>query len=593
MAVRLGELLVREKRITPAQLEEALTHQRGHGGRLGSTLVQLGLVRDEEITSILSRQFGVPAMTLGQFDLDPAIVRLIPAEKATKYQAIPVSRSGTTLTLAMTDPTNVFAMDDIKFLTGMNVEAVVASEAAVRDAINRYYNQTPSPKNGARATDLMTRVLEGLPVEADSDKIVVLAGTAEIDAASLEKQSGEAPVIRLVNALMLSAINRGASDIHVEPYEREMRVRFRIDGVLHHVMAPPLTHRDSITSRIKIMARLDIAEKRLPQDGRIKARITDRGQTREIDFRVSCLPTLFGEKIVMRLLDREQLRLDMTQLGFDADALARFEAAIRRPWGMVLVTGPTGSGKTNTLYSSIARLNQPSVNIVTVEDPVEFNLPGINQVHVRDAIGLTFAAALRSFLRQDPNVILVGEIRDGDTAATAVKAALTGHLVLSTLHTNDAPSTVNRLVNMGVEPFLVANSVALICAQRLVRRVCPHCRDIDAGGVDALIAAGYDATLARASRPQRGRGCERCGGTGYRGRVGLFEIMEMSDAMRQLVVEGVPTAGVAPAGDRRRHDSASPQRSAQSGRGVDDDRGSSARDDPMIACIVCMVEDRP
>lgn len=534
-SVRLGDLLLRENRINAAQLQEALTFQRTKGGRLGSALVQLGFVEDEDITAILARQYGVPAISLGQFDLDPAVVRLIPADTAAKYQVIPVARTGTTLTLAMTDPTNVFAMDDIKFLSGLHVEPVVATEAAVREAIAKFYSRTPQSTTKS-AADLVSKALEDLP-GASADELQVLADTEEIDAAALERESGEAPIVRLVNALMLSAIQRGASDIHVEPYEREMRIRFRIDGVLQAIMAPPLKYRDAIISRIKIMARLDIAEKRLPQDGRIKSRFNDHGQAREIDFRVSCLPTLFGEKIVLRLLDRDNLRLDMTRLGFDATALAKFEAAIRRPWGMVLVTGPTGSGKTNTLYSAIARLNVPGVNILTAEDPVEFNLPGINQVHVREQIGLTFAAALRSFLRQDPNVILVGEIRDVETAAIAVKAALTGHMVLSTLHTNDAPTTVNRLVNMGIEPFLVANSVNLVCAQRLVRRICEQCREPFADARDAAIAAGLDPRLAVTARFMRGRGCERCGHTGYRGRVGLFEVMEMTDAMRQMVLD--------------------------------------------------------
>jgi type IV pilus assembly protein PilB len=547
MAVRLGELLLREKRITPVQLQDALTHQRANGGRLGSNLVKLGFVQDEEITALLSRQYGVPSITLGQFDLDPAVVRLVPAETATKYQVIPVGRSSTALTLAMTDPTNVFAMDDIKFMTGLHVEPVVASESSVRDAIARYYSAGSAASAQASAADLVTRALEDLG-DAAEDGLEVVATAAALDAASLEKQGGEAPIIRLVNALMLSAIQRGASDIHLEPYEREMRIRFRIDGVLHPIMAPPLKYRDPITSRIKIMAQLDIAEKRLPQDGRIKARFNDpsvrdgQAKTREIDFRVSCLPTLFGEKIVLRLLDRDQLRLDMTRLGFETGALARFESAIRRPWGMVLVTGPTGSGKTNTLYSAIARLNQPGVNILTAEDPVEFNLAGINQVQVRDNIGLTFAAALRSFLRQDPNVILVGEIRDAETAAIAVKAALTGHLVLSTLHTNDAPSTVSRLVNMGVEAFLVASSINLVCAQRLVRRICDHCREVDRVTPESLVEAGYAPEDLPGVVTYRGRGCSRCGNTGYKGRVGLFEVMASSDALRHLILEGAPVS---------------------------------------------------
>jgi type IV pilus assembly protein PilB len=536
MAVRLGELLLREKRITPSQLQEALNHQRTNGGRLGSNLVKLGFLRDEDITSLLSRQYGVPAINLAQFDLDPAVVRLIPAETAAKYQVIPVGRSGTALTLAMTDPTNVFAMDDIKFMTGLHVEPVVTSETAVRDAISRYYGTTAG---NARA-DLVTRALEDL---GESDEgLQVLQETQEIDTATLEKQGGEAPIIRLVNALLLSAIQKGASDIHVEPYEKEMRIRFRIDGVLQPVMTPSLKYRDAITSRFKIMARLDIAEKRLPQDGRIKARFNETAKQREIDFRVSCLPTLFGEKIVLRLLDREQLRLDMTRLGLEPQALAKFEAAIRRPWGMVLVTGPTGSGKTNTLYSAIARLNQPTTNIITAEDPVEFNMHGINQVQVRDQIGLTFASALRSFLRQDPNVILVGEIRDLETAAIAVKAALTGHLVLSTLHTNDAPSTVNRLVNMGIEPFLVNSSINLVCAQRLVRRICEQCKEPHVVPPEGLVEAGFSPDEVGEPRLFRGRGCERCGNTGYKGRVGLFEVMELSDALRQMVLDNAPVA---------------------------------------------------
>jgi len=533
MAVRLGELLLREKRITPAQLQEALGHQRANGGRLGSSLVKLGFLGDHDISQILSRQYGVPAIAADHFEVDPAVIRLIPPETAVKYQILPISRSGTTLTLAMIDPTNVFAMDDIKFMTGLHVEAVVASETAVREAIERYYSKS-STTNAALANELVSKALEDLG--PSSDEIEVLADAQEIDSATLERESGEAPIIRLVNALLLSAIQRGASDIHLEPYEKEVRIRFRIDGVLQPVMSPPLKYRDPITSRIKIMARLDIAEKRLPQDGRIKARFNENGRMREIDFRVSCLPTLFGEKIVMRLLDPEGLRLDMTRLGFEAKALERFTAAIHRPWGMVLVTGPTGSGKTNTLYSSLAQLNQPSVNIMTAEDPVEFNLLGVNQVQVREQIGLTFANVLRSFLRQDPNIILVGEVRDSDTASIAVKAALTGHLVLSTLHTNDAPSTINRLVNMGVEPFLVASSISLIAAQRLVRRICEQCKEPHPLTVPELIEIGYAPDVAPTVVPQRGRGCSRCGGTGYRGRVGVFEVMEISDRLRQMVM---------------------------------------------------------
>jgi type IV pilus assembly protein PilB len=547
MAVRLGELLLREKRVTPAQLQEALNHQRSNGGRLGASLVKLGILSDDDITSLLSRQYGVPAIKLHEFDPDPGVVRLIPVETASKYNVLPVGRSGTTLTLAMTDPTNVFAMDDIKFITGLHIEPVVASETAIRDAIAKYYTKgTGAALNGAKTADLVSKALEDLGTSVGEDGIEVVADAEEIDAASLEKQGGEAPVIRLVNALMLSAIQKGASDIHIEPYEKEMRIRFRIDGVLQAVMSPPLKFRDPITSRIKIMARLDIAEKRLPQDGRIKARFNDRNQLREIDFRVSCLPTLFGEKVVLRLLDPEQLRLDMTRLGFDVEALKRFERAIKRPWGMVLVTGPTGSGKTNTLYSALAQLNQPGVNIMTAEDPVEFNLGGINQVLVREQIGLNFAAVLRSFLRQDPNIILVGEIRDPETAAIGVKAALTGHLVLSTLHTNDAPSTINRLVNMGIESFLVANSLNLICAQRLVRRVCENCKAPHSIPRARLVEAGLPEAQVETDpvKSAKGKGCDRCSGTGYKGRVGLFEVMEMSEPLRELVINNAPAPDI-------------------------------------------------
>ncbi len=538
MAVRLGELLLREKRVTPTQLQEALNHQRSNGGRLGSSLVKLGILTEDDITSVLSRQYGVPAINLREFDLDSAVVRLIPAETATKYNVIPVSRNGTTLTLAMTDPTNVFAMDDIKFRTGLHVEPVVASDTAIRESISQHFGKaaTTTTVNGAKATELVNKALEELGT-ADED-LEVVESTEEIDAASLARQGGEAPVIKLVNALMLSAIQRGASDIHVEPYEKELRIRFRIDGVLQSVMAPPMKFKDAIVSRLKIMAKLDIAEKRLPQDGRIKARFNDRGHARDIDFRMSCIPTLFGEKVVLRLLDPEGLRLDLSLLGFYPDALKKFESAIRKPWGMVLVTGPTGSGKTNTLYSSIAQINQPGVNIMTAEDPVEFNFQGINQVQVRENIGLSFANALRSFLRQDPNVILIGEIRDTETASIGVKAALTGHLVLSTLHTNDAPSSVNRLVNMGIESFLVANSLNLVCAQRLVRRICEKCKVRTEIPAATLVEGGFDAAEAAALKPYKGKGCDRCTGVGYKGRVGLFEVMEMTDTLREMVVSG-------------------------------------------------------
>src|SRR5947207_761045 len=448
MAVRIGELLLKEKKITPDQLQQALAAQKSNGGKLGYNLVKMGFVKDEEITALLSKQYGVPSINLTQFEPDPAVIKLIPPDTANKYQIVPLSRSGATLTIAMTDPTNVFAMDDIKFMTGYNVEPVVASETAVIDAIQKYYptggggkggpggpGASAVPAPGTSALEMASKGLEELQNTLDTTADVeVLEELQEISAEALAKQGEDAPVVRLVNVVLMSAIQKGASDIHIEPYEKELRVRYRIDGILYNIMSPPMKFRDAIVSRVKIMSKLEIAEQRLPQDGRISTRFNESGSAKEIDFRVSVLPTLFGEKIVMRLLDKDKLMLDMTKLGFEPESLTKFEAAILRPWGMVLVTGPTGSGKTNTLYSAISKINTPETNIMTAEDPVEFNLAGINQVQVKENIGLNFAAALRSFLRQDPNIILVGEIRDFETAEIAVKAALTGHLVLSTLH---------------------------------------------------------------------------------------------------------------------------------------------------------------
>ena len=552
MPVRIGELLLKEKRISAEQLQEALTYQRTNGGKLGANLVKLGYVKDEEITALLSKQYGVPSIALNQFEIDPAVIKLVPGETARKYQIVPLSRAGATLTIAMTDPTNVFAMDDVKFMTGYNVEPVVASETAVLDSIDKYYGVGTAPSEkpkaggpvqeqaGESALDAATRSLSDMPtmLDAANADVEVMEDLEEISAEMLTRQGEEAPVIKLVNVVLMSAISKGASDIHIEPYEKEYRVRYRIDGILYNIMAPPLKMRDAITSRIKIMAKLDIAEKRLPQDGRIKIRFSDSGQAKDIDFRVSCLPTLFGEKIVMRLLDKGKLMLDMTKLGFEQESLTKLETQIQKPWGMVLVTGPTGSGKTNTLYSSISKLNTPETNIMTAEDPVEFNLLGVNQVQVREAIGLNFAAALRSFLRQDPNIILVGEIRDFETAEIAVKAALTGHLVLSTLHTNDAPSTINRLMNMGIEPFLVASSLNLVCAQRLVRRVCVNCKIEDDIPPPALEQIGFTPDLAAKVKPKKGKGCEKCNKTGYKGRVGLYEVMEITDELRELILVG-------------------------------------------------------
>src|SRR6186713_284612 len=461
---RLGELLVREKLISLQQLKQAQTDQAKSGRNLSYTLAKLGYISDGEITDFLSAQYRLPAVNLEEYDIEEDVIKLVAKDVCEKHRVIPVSRSGSSLIVAMADPTNLHAIDDIKFLTGYNVEPVVASETAIQTAVDRYYSAGPSYEEVMADFDL------------GDDDIDFGESEEEVNAMELERASADAPVVRLVNVLLLNAIRKGASDIHCEPYEKKMRVRYRIDGVLHEEMAPPLKLKAAIVSRLKIMSMLDIAERRLPQDGRIKLKL---GKGREMDFRVSSMPTMWGEKIVLRLLDKGNLQLDMTKLGFERKPLDDFLWSIRQPWGMVLVTGPTGSGKTTTLYSALSDLNKPAHNISTAEDPVEYNLHGINQVQMHEEIGLNFAMSLRAFLRQDPDIIMVGEIRDFETAEIAVKASLTGHMVLSTLHTNDAPSTVNRLLNMGVEPFLVTASVNLIVAQRLARRICKDCKKPD------------------------------------------------------------------------------------------------------------------
>jgi type IV pilus assembly protein PilB len=529
MSVRLGEILLKESLITQEQLQKALEFQRANGGKLGSCLTKMGFITDDDITGVLSRQYGVPSINLKFYEIDPNVIKLIPQDTALRYQVIPLSRVGSVLTIAMTDPTNVFAMDDIKFMTGFNVEPVVASESAIGEAITRFYGGSDGD------SEELSKMMKDL---VEDEELELAAEEAELDAASLEKAAEEAPIIKLVNLILTDSVKRGASDIHLEPYETEMRVRFRVDGMLQTVMSPPLRLKDAMTSRIKIMAKLDIAEKRLPQDGRIMIKYRADGKKKELDFRVSSVPTLYGEKIVLRLLDKENLRLDMTKLGFEPESLKKFERQILKPYGMVLVTGPTGSGKTNTLYSSVSRLNTVDTNIMTAEDPVEFQLGGINQVQMKEQIGLNFAAALRAFLRQDPNIILVGEIRDFETAEIAVKAALTGHLVLSTLHTNDAPSTISRLMNMGIEPFLVATSVNLICAQRLVRRICANCKEELEVPEQALIDAGYSPEEAKKTKIYHGKGCSICNKGGYKGRTGLYEVMEINDELRELILVG-------------------------------------------------------
>ncbi len=557
MSAKLGEILVRENLISPQHLREALDYQREHGGRLGFNLVKLGLISDDMITAVLSRQYGIPSVNLDLFNIDAAVLSLIPQEVAQKHSVLPLSRVGATLTLAMVDPTNVFALDDVKFMTGLNVEPVVVAEGSVQLAIAKYYgtsreielasapsdevSQLPSTNGNGNGSithaDLVS--LDSIDFETgQSEDVEVVEDNEEIDLSTLSRMSEDAPVVRLVNVLLVDALRRGASDIHVEPYEKELRIRFRIDGVLYDVMHPPLKLRDALISRVKIMSKLDISEKRLPQDGRIKIKVKVDSRSRELDFRVSTLPTLFGEKVVLRLLDKQNLMLDMTKLGFEPESLTKFKRNISKPYGMVLVTGPTGSGKTNTLYSALQSLNTIETNIMTAEDPVEFNLPGINQVQMKEQIGLNFAAALRSFLRQDPNIVLVGEIRDFETAEIAIKAALTGHLVLSTLHTNDAPSTISRLMNMGIEPFLVATSVNLIQAQRLIRRICKDCKQEHHMPAEAMVEVGLSAEEAKAIKTFKGKGCATCNNTGYKGRIGLYEVMEITDEIRELILIG-------------------------------------------------------
>ncbi len=578
MSAKLGEILVRENLISSEQLREALDYQRQSGGRLGSNIVKLGFISDDVITAVLSRQYGVPSVNLELFQIEKEVINLIPQEVAQKYSVLPISKVGATLTLAMADPTNVFAMDDIKFMTGLSVEPVVASEASVESSIAKYYS-------GSTDIELAEALLEGdyekigarLPKggqqkinygngngskpkgngqekisqedlnvsldrfefdDHDTEEFELVEENDEIDLGALARASEDAPVVRLVNVLLVDSLRRGASDIHIEPYEKDFRIRFRIDGILYDIMHPPMRIRDALISRLKIMAKLDISEKRLPQDGRIKIKVKIDNRGRELDFRVSTLPTLFGEKVVLRLLDKDKLMLDMTKLGFEEESLAMFQRNISKPYGMVLVTGPTGSGKTNTLYSALQTLNTSETNIMTAEDPVEFNLPGINQVQMKEQIGLNFAAALRSFLRQDPNIILVGEIRDFETAEIAIKAALTGHLVLSTLHTNDAPSTISRMVNMGIEPFLVATSVNIIQAQRLIRRICEQCKEEHPLPVEALIEAGFTPEEAPTLKTYKGRGCQVCNNTGFKGRVGLYEVMEVVDELKELIIIG-------------------------------------------------------
>jgi len=531
---KLGELLLKEKIITPEQLKRAIEEQKITGGRLGSTMVSLGIIKEQELVNFLSKQYGVPAINLREYELDPSVVKLVPQEICEKYNLIPINRAGSTLVVAMADPSNIFAIDDVKFLTGLNVEAVIASEAAIREAIEREFKKETITTD---AEDIYEDALQVL--EEEIEDLEVVQENEDFNINELQKATEEAPVVKLVNAILHDAIKKKASDIHVEPYEKEFRVRFRIDGVLYEIMKPPLKLKNAIISRLKILANLDIAERRLPQDGRIKLKIAGG---KEMDFRVNTLPTLFGEKVCLRLLDKSNLQLDMTKLGFDDEQLRLFKEAIHRPYGMVLVTGPTGSGKTTTLYSALTELNKVTDNISTAEDPVEYNLPGINQVQMNEAIGLNFANVLRAFLRQDPDIIMVGEIRDFETAEIAIKAALTGHLVLSTLHTNDAPSTIARLLNMGVEPFLVASATNLVLAQRLARKICPNCKEPINVPIKALVDIGIPEEEAKNIQCYKGRGCENCSNTGYKGRIALYEVMMLYEELKELILAGAPAS---------------------------------------------------
>jgi len=531
----MGDILIKEDVINLDQLKTAIQEQHETGKRLGETLLNLGYIDENQLVAYLSKQFGVPAINLDQFDITPETLKSVPRESAIKHRLIPIGKNGSTLTVAMSDPSNIFAVDDLKFATGNNIEVVVTSERSVRNAIEKYYGSkeewedAEKTRESNEAVDRLLGDLDDFPIQISSDE--------DIDINDLEKASEEAPVIKLVNHILMDSFRKAASDIHIEPYEKELRIRYRIDGVLYDIMRPPFKLKNSVTSRVKVMSNLDIAERRLPQDGRIKVKLPHE---KALEYRVSVVPTIFGEKVVMRILDKDSLQLDLAKLGFEQQQLEVFKDTIYQPYGMVLLTGPTGSGKTTTLYSSLMDLNRADVNISTAEDPVEYSLPGVNQVQIHEEIGLSFASCLRSFLRQDPDIILVGEVRDYETAEIAIKSALTGHLVLSTLHTNDAPSTITRLLNMGVEPFLVTASLNSIVAQRLVRIVCPECRHEADVAPQVLIDLGVNPKEVSDYIVYKGQGegCKTCSGTGYKGRVAIYEVMEMTEELKEFVLSG-------------------------------------------------------
>ena len=532
MEMKLGDFLLSDKLITKEQLDQALETQKKEPGKIGSVLIRLGFVTEEDIAQALSKQFGYPSINLSKFEIDEKVVELIKPEIARKHIVMPVHRIGSILTIAMGDPSNLFVLEELRFSTNLRIQAVISPESSILETIEKYYGSS----TGIEAQ----KFLEEIELSDDAS-IEVLEDTDEDDS-FMGDGGDDAPAIKLVNLIFQDAISKGASDIHFEPYEKVFRVRFRIDGILHEYMTPPMNIKNKVLSRVKLIAGIDIAEKRLPQDGRIKTKLKINEMTKSIDMRVSSLPTIHGEKIVIRILDKDNLMLDLTKLGFEPISLERFDRNISEPWGIVLVTGPTGSGKTNTLYSAIQKLNSEDVNIMTAENPVEFNLYGINQINIRDSIGLTFPASLRSFLRQDPDIILVGEIRDFETADIAIKAALTGHMVLSTLHTNDAPSTIARLINMGIEPFLVSSAVRLVIAQRLVRRVCQNCKTLSKVPAQTLIDIGFAPESAKSVKVYEPKGCEKCNNTGYKGRIALFEAMEVDEEIKEHILVGSSTS---------------------------------------------------
>lgn len=527
MPLRLGDLLVKMSRITEQQLIEALKVQKNEGGKLGEIIIKMNFITEKGILEALSDQFGIPQINLDQTEIDPDVIPLIPLNTIRRFHIMPIRKMNNMLTIAISDPTKAFDLKEIKLLTGLDIEPLLASENAIAKAIETHYETNHAAE--------LRKFMDGMGLGVDAS-LEIVEEEEKGDITKLESDAKLPPVVQIVNHIFTEAISKGASDIHIEPYEDRARVRYRIDGLLYEALTLPLKYKDGVISRVKVLTKMDIAEKRLPQDGRIKIQMKLAGRMKNLDIRVSTTPTIFGEKVVMRLLDREGLMLDMAKLGFEAESLRKFEEAIFKPWGMILVTGPTGSGKTNTLYSAIGRINSPDTNIMTVEDPVEFNLGGINQVQVHESIDLTFSSVLRSFLRQDPNIILVGEIRDNETADIAVKASLTGHLVLSTLHTNDAPSTIIRLIDMGIDSYLVATSVILIAAQRLVRRICPACKEEISIPPKALLNIGFSEEDAATVKIFKGKGCPKCNNTGYKGRVGLFEVMQITPAVRDMIL---------------------------------------------------------